>query len=152
MKILKLSGYICNVRQFNLFLTRLRNTLNFYTRLIPSHASAQWERASTQRSRVIRAWRNGRPISERWHHSCLSYTMTRARRNGIGEKRSPSYREVCLLFSAHTNFWTPLTDIICDRWRCKTHCRNRENVRFLLILIYSYKTVSKGGKHRVHIS
>ena len=71
--------------------------------------------------------------------------MTRARRNGIGEKRSPCYCAVCLFFSGHLNFQAPPPDIICDRLKCKIHHRNRENVIFRLTPIFSYKTVSKGG-------
>ena len=115
-----------------------------------SHAATLWQCVSTQRSRMIGAWVHGRPISKHLDHPCLSCTITHARRNGIG-KKTPYYHAVRLLFSAHTNFQTPLARIICDRLKCKIHRRDRKNIIFVLITIFSYKTVSKGGKHRVYI-
>ena len=111
-----------------------------------SHAATQWQRASTQRSRAIGAWGHGRPISEHLVHPSFPYTVIRVSRNGIGEKRSPCYRAVCILFPGHKNLQMPPPDVICDHLKRERHRYNHENIIFLLIPVSSSKTVSKGEK------
>ena len=100
--------------------TLLELFFNLYTKFQPSHIAVQWDPAPTR--------------------------VARASRNGMGEKCSLTYRAVCLLFSAHTNFWTPPQDEICDLLKLERYHHDRQNIIFLPIPISNPKTVAKRGK------